>query len=362
MRIAVVGGGINGVCAAWQLALAGHIVQLFERDVLFGATSSSSSKLLHGGLRYLENFEFRLVREALNERNWWLAHVPQHTKLLQLCLPIYASSQRSSFMLRLGLNIYDCLAGFNNIGRHGVLSKEEISLFCPQLKTDGLHRIFTFYDGQMDELGLGSWVAEQARSAGAILLENQLVQSMKQDGSIVIAGKKISGFDFIVNITGPWAEQLNTENNIASRYSLDLVRGSHIILNRCNGEKGYFLEIPGERRIFFVLPYQGKTLVGTTEKRQQLNEEISCDPHEVEYLLSAYNHYFIRQADESAVIDTFAGIRPLIKSASDPRKATRDYAIERVNRVITVFGGKWTTARALGLSVVKEVQEAYGIH
>jgi len=252
MRIGIVGGGINGLCAAWQLALAGHDVSLFERGRLLGETSSSSSKLLHGGIRYLENFEFRLVKEA-----------------------------------------------------------------------------------------------------GVQCFEDTDVASIDEGGGLKLSDHSET-FDRIINLAGPWAADLNCKSGIPSAYSLDLVRGSHLILER-SCDNGYLLEVPGERRVFFVLPYDGKTLLGTTEVRQSLEDPIQCSDDEKQYLLKAYNHYFIHQADETDVVNAFAGIRPLIKSAKDPGRATREYAIERNGKVFTVFGGKWTTARALARKIVMEV-------
>jgi len=357
MKVGVVGGGINGLCTAWELAYSGCEVKLFERSQLLGETSSSSSKLLHGGIRYLENGEFRLVKEALKERAWWLNHVPQCTSKLKLCLPVYENGKRSSWQIKLGLVLYDCVAGKDNIGNHACVSVDGFNDSFPSLKQHGLKRVFTFFDGQMDEEKLGAWVAEQAKKCGAILNVNTCVTSIEEKGVIHFASCHES-FDCIVNVAGPWASALNKQSHIKSQYDLDLVRGSHILLNR-SIDCGYLLEVPTERRVFFVLPYQGKTLIGTTEVRQSLEEPIECSPEETDYLLAAYNHYFQTQAKESDIIENFSGIRPLIKSSDDPNKATRDYVIERQGRVVSVFGGKWTTARALAKKVSKEVMREF---
>jgi len=152
-----------------------------------------------------------------------------------------------------------------------------------------------------------------------------------------------------------WAEQLLAQSGIASRYRLDLVRGSHILFDE-SGPAGCLLQVAGERRIFFVLPYQGKTLVGTTEVCQGLDQPIECSDDEVDYLLRAYNAYFSPNKTPADIVGRFAGLRPLIHSASDPGQATREYAIERHGRLTTVFGGKWTTARQLGRAVAKQIQ------
>jgi len=142
------------------------------------------------------------------------------------------------------------------------------------------------------------------------------------------------------------------DSDIDSNYELDLVRGSHIVINR-KLDHGYFLEIPNERRIFFVLPYKGQTLIGTTEVRQKISDEIKPTQSEILNLLRAYNHYFIEQITEQDVVKSFAGVRPLVKSSNDASKATREYAIQTNKHLISVFGGKWTTARQLAKKVVK---------
>ena len=148
MRIAVIGGGINGLASAWQLALAGHQVELFERDALMQATSAASSKLLHGGLRYLEQGELRLVHEALQERRWWIKKAPHLTRRLPILYPIYRDGRRPRWQLKIGLWLYDFLSSRKGIGRHRWLTAEQTLRCSPGLKTAGLHGAFLFFDGQ----------------------------------------------------------------------------------------------------------------------------------------------------------------------------------------------------------------------
>jgi glycerol-3-phosphate dehydrogenase len=153
-----------------------------------------------------------------------------------------------------------------------------------------------------------------------------------------------------VNVAGPWAERLLSESGISSEHVLDLVRGSHILLSGTL-QTGFLVEIPHERRICFVLPYDGAIMVGTTEVRQTLDDPIVCSDAERAYLLNVYNTYFADRRTDVDILRTFAGVRPLLRSADDPSKASREYAIERKGRLVTVFGGKWTTARALARRV-----------
>lgn len=352
MDIGIIGGGINGLCCAWELAKQGHHVHLYERDMIMSATSRASSKLLHGGLRYLENGEFRLVREALRERDAWIKRVPHLAKPLRLVMPIYQHSRRPSWMIALGLFLYDRLAGKSHLPKAISLSAQELIRRDPNLNSQGLQGGFEFSDGQMDDYALGLWVAEQARTCGGVKLhENADVQQVGIDGKLTLAQHTIR-HDRLINIAGPWAGQLLEQSGLRSPYSLDLVRGSHLILDHAT-QRSYLLEVPGERRIFFVLPWQRKTIVGTTEVRQTLGEPVQCSAQEREYLLNAYKHYFPNQATK--VEATFAGVRPLIKSAKDPSKATREYALHRQGQLLTVLGGKWTTSLALARKVAIEI-------
>lgn len=356
MKIAVVGGGINGLACAWKLAQSGHAVTLFERNELMRATSQSSSKLLHGGLRYLENAEIGLVREALAERSKWFARAPHLAKPLPMIYPIFKQGRRSRWVIAAGLWLYRLLSLGSKLPSPRWLSKAEIEQLQPNLKADGLTGGYRFYDGQMDDYALGMWVAEQCRESGVEIIEQTAVEKIKPDGQLETQNGQIYSFDRVVNVAGPWAEDLLQQSAMQSPVRLDLVRGSHLIVNRHCGQ-AYLLEVPGERRIFFVLPWKGKTLIGSTEVRQELNEPIACSKEEICYLLSAYNQWMVVPISEEDVVDTFAGLRPLLSSADDPSRVTREYAIRRDGQVVNVFGGKWTTCCALADKVEGMISE-----
>ncbi|HKJ70567.1 MAG TPA: glycerol-3-phosphate dehydrogenase/oxidase [Gammaproteobacteria bacterium] len=353
MRVAVVGGGINGLASAWALLQAGHEVTLFERGELMGATSSASTKLLHGGLRYLEHGQIRLVYEALHERNWWLARVPELAHPLRLAVPVYAGSSRPRWKLKAGLWLYDRLAGRGRIGDHRWHSAHELSALAPDLDTAGLRGGYTFYDGQMDDRRLGLWVAERVRELGGAIREHEPVARVATDGTVASASGD-HRFDRVANVAGPWAEALDRESGVPVGYGLDLVRGSHLLFEGAP-EAGFLLESPRDGRAFFVLPYQGRTLVGTTEVRQGLDEPIECSEAERDYLLEAYNHHFRTAKGPADIAATFAGVRPLVRAGDDPTSVSREYRIERRGDLVTVFGGKWTTARRLGQEVAEAV-------
>lgn len=354
MHAAVIGGGINGLCTAWRLAEKGHQVTLFERERLMAATSSASSKLLHGGLRYLESGQFLLVREALRERDAWIKRVPHLTRPLPILLPIYRGNHRPRWMVGIGMKLYDILAGHSSLPKSETLTREQVMARAPDLKRDQLLGGFRYHDGQMDDHRLGLWVADRCREAGVSLKEGMRVVSVSADGTIKLADGQVARFDHILNIAGPWAEKLLADSGIAARYRLDVVRGSHLVINRpC--PHALILEVPGDRRVFFVLPWTGLSLIGTTEVRQSLDEPIVCNLQERNYLLAAYNHFHTESITSDDIVDTFAGVRPLLKSASNPTQARRDYAFQRNGKLLTAFGGKWTTSLALAEKLTRKV-------
>jgi len=355
MKIAVIGGGINGIMTAWELCKHHHDVTLFEKNTLMSQTSSASSKLLHGGLRYLENFEFRLVKEALRERQWWINQAPDLARPLKIFIPVYKQSRRPAWLYKIGLYLYDLFAGKQNIGKHRNHSKASMQELCPGLKMNDLARGFSYYDGQMDDYQLGIWAIDQAKQCQNLtIIEGITIDRVDVNGEVVYNGNK-EQFDKVINVAGPWSYQLLKDSGIDSDYELDLVRGSHIVVNR-KLDHGYFLEVPGERRIFFVLPYKGQTLIGTTEIRQTILDEVKPVQSEIIYLIDSYNHYFVNQITERDVVKSFAGLRPLVKSDQDSNKATREYVLECEGSLISVFGGKWTTARQLAKKVAQRVK------
>ena len=250
MEIVVIGGGINGLCCAWQLALNGVTVSVVEKNEIMSQTSSASSKLLHGGLRYLENFEFDLVYESLRERNWWLEKVPELTNELHMILPIYKNGPRNKWIIKIGLLFYDILSGKGNISKHKWISKEQLVLLSPDLNKKDLIGGFRFSDGQMDDYELGMWVAKQAKNDGVKIINNTTVEKIDLEGNIIINGE-VQKYDYIINTCGPWASELLNNSGLKGKYKLDLIRGSHILIK---GEpcQPYFLQTGNDGRIFFV--------------------------------------------------------------------------------------------------------------
>lgn len=354
-HIAVIGGGINGVCIAWELARAGARVTLYERGELMGATSSASSKLLHGGLRYLEHGALRLVREGVLERGRWIADAPGFAGPLDLVLPLYADARRPRWQVKLGLWTYDRLAGRGGLGDHRWLAPDAVLALAPRPRAAGLLGAYRFRDGRMDDRALGLWAAREAARAGAELVSGRAVTRVRSGGEVEFAGGATARFDHVVNAAGPWAEQLLAASGEPTRHRASLVRGSHLVVPGAIAH-GWVLEHPADGRVVFALPWQGATLLGTTEVVQAIDEPVACSDAERDYLLAAWNARFDAPLRPDDVIDAFAGVRPLLDTGRPAGRTSRESVIETRGRLTTVWGGKWTTARALARRVAKRVR------
>ncbi|HEV7765178.1 MAG TPA: glycerol-3-phosphate dehydrogenase/oxidase [Thermoanaerobaculia bacterium] len=362
-NIAVIGGGINGCGIAWELVRRGYDVVLFEKGTCGAQTSSATTKMVHGGLRYLERMHVGLVRESLRERAWLLHHAPDLVKPLEIMLPFYEDSPRSRAVIRTGLLLYDTLAGRENLDRHRSLSAEEISSRAPVTR-EGLRGGFSYWDAQVDDFALVRAVVRCAQRDGAVIREQTRVEQLRRDGEDWIVRTNHGDetrFDLIVNAVGPWMNELLRANHIRARYVLSLVRGSHIVLKHRVSESGLLLQSTSDRRVFFVLPWKGTTLVGTTEvvQREPLDEVRATDD-EIAYLLARYNRYFRAPLSHRDVASAFAGVRPLVGRASNPSAIDRDSRVVRKGNVINVFGGKLTTFMALARKVAMRADNYFG--
>lgn len=344
MRVAVVGAGIVGACTAWALVRNGSDVCLFERKHPMAETSRASSKLLHGGLRYLEGGHLRLVGKSLQARTAWLQQAPQLCEPLQLLLPVYTDIGRPRWTVGLGIRLYDLLAHGSGLPKGRWLAAKEVTALQPGLSQAGLQGAYAFYDARMDDQALGNWVVDQFCADGGSLACGREITHIED----------LADFDRIVNATGPWALDLRRTQPGQPAYTLDWVRGSHIVLDRpCS--VAMLLQIPNEKRIFFVLPRKDQTLIGTTEVRQSGPNNPGPSENEIRYLLDAYNHDLAPAAMRDDVVEIFSGVRPLLRSADNPSDATREWGFERVGKVLHIYGGKWTTAQLQGEEAAKRI-------
>ena len=362
-RVAVVGGGINGAGIAWELARRDYDVVLYEKGVCGAQTSSATTKMIHGGLRYLEHLHFALVRESLRERAWLLEHAPSLVKPLEILLPMYDDSPRTRAVVRLGLALYDGLAGTANIARHRAWSADELCAVAP-LQRAGLRGGFSYWDAQVDDYALVRAVVASAEREGAEIRENTRVEELDRDGEQWIVTSDPGGperFDFVVNAAGPWMNELLRANGIRANYVLTLVRGSHLVLTRRISDRGLLLQSTTDRRVFFVLPWKETTLVGTTEVLQRDTPEgVHATEEEIDYLVQRFNHYFREPVSRADVQSTFAGVRPLVGRATNPTAINRDSRVVREGNVVNVFGGKMTTFMALARKVALRVDNHFG--
>ena len=355
----IVGGGINGAGIARDAAGRGLRVMLVEKDDLAAHTSSASSKLIHGGLRYLEQFELRLVRESLAERECLLRMAPHVVEPLQFVLPL-TNASRPAWMVRAGLFLYDHLGGSRILP-----GSRSIRLTDSALR-DGLRpaavKAFTYWDCRVQDSRLVVLNAIDAAERGAaILTRTELVEAHRVVGQWVA---KVRGPDgdrtvrarALINAAGPWvADLFDRIAGVQRRRSVSLVKGSHIVLPRLyRGEQAFLLQNP-DRRVVFAIPFEGRfTLVGTTDIAWSGPPgHPSIDGEEVDYLLETIAGTFEADVSRSNIVWSYSGVRALIDDgSSNPSRITRDYALELDAPggrppLLSVFGGKLTTYRRL---------------
>ncbi|RUQ95105.1 glycerol-3-phosphate dehydrogenase [Legionella septentrionalis] len=367
--VAIIGGGINGCGCAADAAMRGLSVFLCEQDDLAAKTSSSSTKLIHGGLRYLEYFDFSLVKKALDERQTLLHIAPHLVYPLPIVLP-HKKHMRPSLILRAGLFLYDHLSRKNRLpASQSVRRKQNPEYFAPLAKE--LSKGFLFYDCITDDARLTVANALQAKQHGAaILTRTKLIaaEACEQQWRLTLQSGKTTPFQIraktVINATGPWAEYVNTMLHAPATYNLTLVKGSHIVVHKLyEGQHAYMLQ-HDDKRIVFVIPYHGYTLIGTTDVAfQQKLEEVHIDAAEINYLLTLVNKYFRQTIDEKDIIHTWSGIRPLLSAEGKSLKAlSRDYAYSYYNTpapLVSIFGGKITTYRRLAEQAVEQLRTTF---
>lgn len=367
----VIGGGINGAAIARDAAGRGWKVLLVEKDDLAGHTSSASSKLIHGGIRYLEQYEFRLVREALKERSVMLGTAPHLINPMRFVMP-HNDMVRPYWMIRLGLWLYDLMGGWRALGQTRSLGKASPRYRSPL--QDVAVKGFVYSDCRVDDSRLVIANALDAREKGAEILVGTELLAARREGEFWRAelgdGRTVTA-KAIVNAAGAWVREVLAERlGLESRAGLRLVRGSHIVVPRLYvGDHAYILQQP-DRRVVFAMPLLDRfTLIGTTDVPVERPGDAAMDEHECDYLCRCANLYFAVQIHPEDVIHHYAGVRSLYDDGSeDSMEVTRDYVLETDRGeggdeppVMTLFGGKITTARALAEEAVDELGAALEI-
>jgi glycerol-3-phosphate dehydrogenase len=347
----IIGGGINGCAIAREAALNGLSVLLVERDDLASHTSSASTKLIHGGLRYLEYYDFRLVHEALRERERLVRAAPHLIHPMAFVLP-HEHAVRPWWLVRAGLLLYDVLAWGTSLPRSRGLGAKDAAYTAP-LK--GGRRGFVYSDAFVDDSRLTLANAIDAAAHGAEIATRTALVSARRDGDVWQAelsdGRTVAARG-LVNAAGPWVGEALGRLGVNTRAQVRLVKGSHIVVPRLyDGDHAYMLQQP-DGRIVFAVPWQdGFTEVGTTDIPVDAPEDAVIDAGEVAYLCDAINRHFTRAIAPSDVVATWSGVRPLYDDgASEAKAVTRDYVLEvdaEGAPLLSVFGGKITTARHL---------------
>ncbi len=365
--VVVVGGGIHGVGVAQAAAAAGQSVLLLEKRALANGTSSRSSKLIHGGLRYLESGQLRLVHESLNERRIMLEIAPDLVRLVPFYLPVYAQTRRRPWQLRIGLSLYALLGGYGPGTQSRTVPQEEwISLDGLELR--GLQCVLQYFDAQTDDAALTRAIMQSALALGAALASPAefIGAELNADGSIVRyveAGRATEcAASVLVNAGGPWAAEV--ADRIAPAIgvpALELVQGTHIIVPGTPARGVYYVESPRDGRAVFVMPWHGRTLVGTTETRFHGDpDQVQPLASERHYLLSVLRHYFPRYASlELRSLEAFAGLRVLLAGRGHAFHRSRETLLmpDRPHRprVLGIYGGKLTGWRATAERVLKRI-------
>lgn len=370
----IIGGGINGCGLARDAAGRGFKVGLAEMNDLASGTSSASTKLIHGGLRYLEHYEFRLVREALKEREILWRIAPHIVRPLRFILP-YHKKMRPAWILRFGLFIYDYLGNWNQkLWRSKTVNFSKN--FSSTLKEE-YHKGFEYSDARVDDARLVIANARDAEKWGADIKVQTEVLSLKREEKkwLIILRDKLSGREYCVkasyvaNMTGPWinhilADVLNSKEHPPVR----LVKGSHILVPKLYAHDRAYIFQNGDGRIIFSIPYQEEfTLLGTTDCDYQGNPaDVHITDTEIEYICTAASEYFTQPVLRNNIVWTYSGIRPLYDDgASKAQEITRDYVLQEMGtesmpRILNLYGGKITTYRKLAEDAMKFVEKALG--
>lgn len=359
----IIGGGINGCAIAREAALLGLKTILVERDTLAAHTSSASSKLIHGGLRYLETYEFRLVREALHERERMLAAAPHLIRPMAFVLP-HAHAVRPWWMVRAGLYLYDLLGLGSSLPRSRALRRDAPYLAPLTPDSSG----FLYWDAQVDDAALVRANAADAIASGAEIVTGVAVAGAERNGtgwSVALSDGQTVDARAIVNAAGPWVKELLATLGVRSDSGLRLVKGSHITVPALwQGDHAYILQQP-DRRVVFAAPWHGQTMIGTTDVPVDHPGDTGIEAAEIDYLCTAANRYFRQRIAATDVTGTWSGIRALHDDgAGEARTVTRDYHLEldvQSAPILSIFGGKITTARALAEHAMAKLAPELGV-
>ncbi len=372
--LAVIGAGVNGAGIALDAALRGLRVVILDKDDMCSGCSAISSRLIHGGLRYLEYGEIPLVYESLHERRYLRLNAPHLVQPLRICIPIFRKARRGPLLIRLGMLLYDFLSIGKTVPRHEMLNESEIKSAEPGLRSDGLRAAARYYDAQVtfaERLVLENLLG--AKAAGAEVLTHCEVTAIHPDGGAVRSLDYVDRedgishrieVDMVVNAAGPWVDHVLETAPSETQRHIGGTKGSHIIVGRFEGAPvdAFYVEAEADGRPFFIIPWYGQYLIGTTDIRYDDDlDHVRASDEEVDYLLSETNRVFpsanLTRAD---IHYAYAGVRPLPFQEKGPESAITRRHIIRVNKrvgsgLVSIVGGKLTTYRNLAEQTIDRV-------
>lgn len=390
LDILVVGGGITGCGVALDAASRGYRVGLIERDDFASGTSSKSTKLVHGGIRYLPQYDFALVREALVERGLLTRNAPFLVRPIGFLLPLYKNAQRPlgipfvlpgrigmGLLLQAGLFLYDVLSGRLGIKRHRRISVERALRIVPHLRREGLKNAYVYYDGQTDDTRLTLTVLRTAAEAGALVANYVEAIGFSTEASRVTGARvrdNLTGDEFnvnaryVINASGVFSEQVEAMAGGKPSLQVAPAKGVHLTVSRqaigLKGQTAVVLPETDDGRILFLVPWGPRVTIGTTDTVGGDVEHPIANESDVEYLLRHVNRYMDCNLTEKDVISKWAGYRPLIKATGNDSKTaqlSRTHAVLKGSSgMITIIGGKLTTYRRMAQDTLDEVDKEEG--
>ena len=356
--VLIVGGGINGAGIANLASLNGLKVALLEKGDFASGTSSKSTKLIHGGLRYLENMEFGLVKESLKERAVQLRSAPHLVHPLGFIIPVYKTDPRPLWMMRLGVWLYDVLSGRYNIHAHRILTVEEVKHLIDGIEDKDLTGGLMYWDAQMDDARLCLENILQARRQGAdvfnyievksLIKENGkavgvIARDCLQDGAFEVRARKI------ICAVGPWTNQFMRKEKGNTPPKIRTTKGVHIVYKGQCCDHAIFIQAK-DKRIFFIIPWMGNSLIGTTDTDYTDSPDtVRVEEEDIDYLFKEAARVFPKaHFQRENIITTFAGLRPLVYDEGSPGRISRKHLIQdSFSKIQYVMGGKYTTYRKI---------------
>jgi glycerol-3-phosphate dehydrogenase len=364
--VLVIGGGINGVGVALDAVTRGLKVALVESNDFASGTSSRSSKLIHGGLRYLEQYDFKLVREALHERELMVSTIAPHlVKPVAFLYPLQEKVKERTYV-GAGLALYDALRGFKrSLPGHKHLSQKTIAEVAPSLRTDVVNGAIRYFDAQVDDARHTMMIARTAKRHGAVVITRAKVESLTRKGKRVtgaivrdLVGKKriTVKASSVIMCAGVWSDALHKEFGIEPGYEVKMSKGVHITLpgNAIKASEGIIIKT--EVSVLFIIPWKDQWMIGTTDTEYLGDEnEPLADRSDVQYIIDQANRVLQPRITIDQVIGVFAGLRPLVanKKTSDTTKLSREHTVDRpAPGFVSLAGGKYTTYRVMAKDAV----------